>query len=208
MTTPARPRRRHAWVVGGMGMECAATGEAGKYLGQAQWAMRRCLQMEEALLPSATHAFPLVLYEEVEGQGKDEGRGAPPPVAAAAAAAAAATTTTASGGGGGGGGGDDDGDDDDDYRRWPLAAAVPGFGRATRSPRGDLAVALETATDPHAAAGGVLILNPDATQLLVLPGGVRYSLPGLTDLATGARMPKAVRVRMKALHRVLKGMAV
>jgi len=195
---PQQQRRRHAWVIGGLGMECAATGEAGKYLGQAQWAMRRCLEaaaaaaVQQQQQQQQQQAFPLVLYEEVKEEGGKKGE--KKQEALEEAAAAATTTTTAA---------------PSDYTRWPLVAALPGVGQARRSPRGDLAVALVAAAAAPAANDGegavvlTLILNADATQLLVLPDGARYALPGLTDVATGALMPKAVRGLMRPLHRVL-----
>lgn len=160
-------------------MECAATGEAGKYLGQAQWAMRRCLEAEAAAARGWQRqgaGFPVVVYEELQ------------PAAEEAAEAAAAM------------GKDDDGDDGD-YRRWPLVAALPGVGRARRSARGDLAVALGKQEEEEVV---VLVLNPDATELHVLPEGQRFALPGLREVGSGARMPKPLRVRMRALQRVLR----
>lgn len=161
-------------------MECAATGEAGKYLGQAQWAMRRCLEAEAAAggWQRQGACFPLVVHEELWPVAVEE--------AEAAAEAAAAT-----------------GDDSDDYRRWPLVAALPGVGRARRSARGDLAVALGK---EEGAAGTevVLVLNPDATELHVLPEGQRFALPGLREVGSGARMPKPLRAQMRALQRVLR----
>lgn len=163
-------RRRHAWVIGGAGMECAATGEAGKYLGQAQWAMRRCLEAEAAAggWQRQGAGFPVVVYEKLRPAAKE--------------AAEAATAT-----------GKDDGDGD--YRHWPLVAALSCVGRAHRSARGDLAVALGEV---------VLVLNPDATELHVLPEGQRFALPGLREVGSGARMPKPLRARMRALQRVLR----
>lgn len=170
-------KRRHAWVIGGMGMECAATGEAGRYLGQAQWAMQRCLQAEEALLATtgtgnraATATFPVVLYDEVEEE--KQASSAPAPVAAAPSP-------------------------EEEYRSWPLVGALAGVGQARRSPRGDVAVALE-------GAGVVLILSPDATRLTALPDGAQYALPALTHCKTGARMSKSLRAQVRVLHRVLK----
>lgn len=176
-------------MIGGAGMECAATGKAGRYLGQAQWAMRRCLEAEAAAAEAAAAGglrweqqatdFPLVVYEELQPAAAEKEEAVPPPTAATG----------------------------DDYRRWPLVAALPGVGRARRSAQGHLAVALGEGNDAGAAAAEgdvVLVLNSDGTELQVLPAGQRYALPALREVGSGARMPKPLRARMRALQRVLR----